>query len=84
MRAAFGASYFAFFYALHRRGAEYGVYRVTLPAWGARLFVVLFGREALLATTYHDIHHDHPRISAVHLPELVRFRDLPQASLPVK
>lgn len=84
LRAAFGASYFAFFYALHRRGDEYGVYRVTLPAWGGRLFALLFGREALLATTYHDIHHAHPLVSAVHLPEVAHARDLPQASLPVK
>lgn len=84
VRLAFGASYFAFFYALHRRGSEYGVYRVLLPVWGARLFALLFGREALLATTYHDIHHAHPRISALHLPEVARARDLPQTRLPVK
>jgi len=84
VRVAFGASYYAFFYALHWRGAEYGVYRVVLPAWGARLFALLFGREALLATTYHDIYHGYPRVSAVHLPELACARDLPQTSLLVK
>lgn len=84
VRLAFGSSYFAFFYALHRRGAEYGVYRVTLPAWAARLFVLLFGREALLATLYHDIHHAQPRISAFRLPEAAQAWDLPQTGLPVK
>lgn len=84
VRLAYGASYFAFFYALHRRGKEYGVYRITLPAWAARLFALLFGREALLATQYHDIHHAQPRISAFRLPEAAQAWDLPQTGLPVK
>ncbi len=82
MRLAYGASYFAFFYALHRRGSNYGVYRVTLSAGVERLFTLLFGREALLATRYHDIHHGQPRISALHLPAVAR--DLPQEGLPLK
>lgn len=82
VRLAYGASYFAFFYLLHRRGDEYGVYRVTLPGWFAQLFALLFGREALLATTFHDIHHCQPRISANNLP--VVARDLPQDGLSVK
>lgn len=82
VRLAFGASYFAFFYALHRRGAEYGVYRVTFPSWLCGIYVVLFGREALLATTFHDIHHAQPRISAYHLPTVAQ--DLPQDSLSVE
>jgi len=84
VRLAYGASYFAFFYALHRRGAEYGVYRISLPAWASRLFGLLFGREALLATLFHDIHHAQPRISAFHLPEVAQAWDLPQSGLPVK
>jgi len=84
VRLAFGSSYFAFFYALHRRGAAYGVYRITLPAWAERLFTLLFGREALLATLYHDIHHAQPRISAFRLPEVAQTWDLPQTGLPVK
>ena len=70
VRIAFGLSYFAFFYTLHRRGAEYGVYPLVLPSWGARLFGVLFGREALLATCHHDAHHRQPRVSAFRLPDI--------------
>ena len=84
VRLAFGMSYFSFFYALHRRGAEHGVYRVPLPPWGARVFSVLFGREALLATTYHDLHHRYPRVSAYRLPEIAAAEDLPQPGLAVK
>ena len=84
VRLSFGASYFAFFYALHRRGTEYGVYRITLPVWARRLFSLLFGREALLATLYHDIHHAQPRIGALHLHEVAQVWDLPQTGLPVK
>ena len=84
MRLAFGLSYFKFFYALHRRGAEHGVYRVPLPPWGARVFSVLFGREALLATTYHDLHHRYPRVSAYRLPEIAAAEDLPRPGLAVK
>lgn len=82
VRLAFGASYFAFFYALHRRGKEHGVYRVMLPVWFAKLFALLFGREALLATTFHDIHHAQPRISAFHLPTVAQ--DLPKDGLSVE
>ena len=82
VRLAFGASYFAFFYALHRRGDKYGVYRVSLPGWFAKLLSLMFGSEALLATSFHDLHHEQPRISAYHLPALAR--DLPEDGLPVK
>lgn len=79
VRIAFGLSYFAFFYALHRRGTEYGVYALSLPPWGARLFRLLFGREALLATCHHDAHHRQPRVSAYHLPEVTLLeRSAPQ------
>jgi fatty acid desaturase len=78
VRVAFGLSYFAFFYVLHRRGEEYGVYALDLPAWGARLFGFLFGREALLATCHHDAHHHQPRVSAYRLPEMTALQPPPQ------
>lgn len=68
VRLAFGASYFAFFYCLHRRGDAYGVYAAQLPAWAARLFGIVFGQDALLATLHHDIHHGAPRVRALDLP----------------
>lgn len=69
VRLAFGASYFAFFYCLHRRGNAYGVYAAHLPGWAARVFGILFGQDALLATLHHDLHHDAPRIRALALPQ---------------
>ena len=74
-RLAFGASYFAFFYCEHRRGAEYGVYPMRLTAFQRRLFTVLFGREAMLATCYHHTHHHQPRVSAFRLPEVAEASD---------
>lgn len=68
VRLAFGASYFAFFYCLHRRGNAYGVYAAQLPAWAAWLFGKVFGQDALLATLHHDIHHGAPRVRALDLP----------------
>lgn len=73
VRMAFGLSYFSFFYLQHRRGDTYGVYRTYLPDWVRYVFSVLFGREAMLATCYHDIHHQYPRVSAFHLPILARM-----------
>lgn len=69
VRLAFGASYFSFFYCLHRRGKAYGVYAAHLPDWAARAFGLLFGKDALLATLHHDIHHGAPRIRALDLPQ---------------
>ena len=70
VRLAYGSSYFSFFYCLHRRGTQYGVYALPLPAWAEKLFALLFGREALLATSNHDLHHQHPRIAPLHLPQI--------------
>ena len=70
VRLAYGASYFSFFYCLHRKGTDYGVYPLQLPNWAAKAFSVLFGKEALLATCHHDMHHAHPRVHAFHLPTI--------------
>ena len=66
-RIAFGASYFTFFYALHRRGPEYGVYPLALPGPIARVARLLLGRVVVEATVHHDVHHAEPRIAARHL-----------------
>lgn len=70
VRLGFGASYFAFFYCLHRRGPEYGVYRLALPAGLDRMFRALFGRDAVMAMCHHDVHHSYPRVAAGHLDRL--------------
>lgn len=70
VRLSHALAFFSFFYLLHRRGREYGVYPVKLPNWAARTYALLFGREALLATCHHDAHHRHPRVSALHLPDI--------------
>jgi len=63
-RLAFGASYFAFFYALHRRGDAMDVYPLSLPAWLARCMTWLYGTDVVEATLHHDVHHAQPRIAA--------------------
>jgi len=70
VRLAYGSSYFSFFYCLHRRGTEYGVYALPMPAAAEKLFALLFGREALLATCNHDLHHQHPRVAALQLTQI--------------
>lgn len=70
VRLAHALSFFSFFYLLHRRGAEFGVYRVTLPVWATRLYQILFGADNLTAITHHDLHHLHPRVAAHHLPDI--------------
>ncbi|SDZ07905.1 fatty acid desaturase [Nitrosomonas sp. Nm33] len=67
LRFAYGVSYFSFFYCLHRRGEAYGVYPQKFSPGTARLFALLFGRDSLMATCHHDIHHAHPHIAARHL-----------------
>ena len=69
VRLSFGAGYFAFFYWLHRKGNEYSVYALNFSPATEKIFEGLFGREALLATCHHDMHHAHPRVNALHLPE---------------
>jgi hypothetical protein len=66
-RMAFGLSYFIFFYALHRRGEEYGVYPLALPAWVVKVVTLLLGPVVVQATLHHDVHHAQPRIAARHL-----------------
>lgn len=70
-RLGFGLAYFVFFYCVHRRGGEFGVYPLRLPAPLRGAFTALVGREAMLATCHHDAHHLHPRVSAFRLPEVV-------------
>lgn len=69
VRIAYGAAYFSFFYCLHRRAAEYGVYPLRFSPLTERLFAVLFGREALYATCHHDVHHANARVAALLLPQ---------------
>jgi fatty acid desaturase len=66
-RLAFGASYFTFFYCLHRRGAAVGVYPLRLPATSARILTIVYGRDVVEATLHHDIHHASPRVAARNL-----------------
>jgi fatty acid desaturase len=68
LRLSHGLSYFAFFYCLHRRGDEYGVYPLHLPILAQRVFTLLFGRNALYELCYHHVHHAHPRVAPQHLP----------------
>lgn len=63
-RIAFGASFFTFFYALHRRGPDYGVYPLDLPGPVARAATLLYGRDVVEATQHHDLHHAEPRVAA--------------------
>jgi fatty acid desaturase len=73
-RLSHGSAFFSFFYLLHRRDAEFGVYPLRLAPAVSRIYAMFFGREALLATCHHDLHHAHPRVSALRLPQL---RDSP-------
>lgn len=66
-RIAFGASYFTFFYCLHRRGAEFGVYPLAIPRPLRGAAKLIWGRDVVEATLHHDIHHVQPRIAAQHL-----------------
>lgn len=63
-RVAFGLSYFVFFYCLHRRGEDYGVYPLALPGVVRHAATLLWGRDVVQATLHHDVHHAQPRIAA--------------------
>ena len=62
-RISYGVGSFVFFYMLHRRGKNFGVYALQLPAGLARIYALLFGNEALQVTCHHDLHHENPRIA---------------------
>jgi fatty acid desaturase len=68
-RAAFGASYFVFFYWLHRKGEAMGVYPLVLPKPVLRVLTVLYGADVVEATVHHDVHHAQPRVASYHLNE---------------
>jgi fatty acid desaturase len=63
-RLAFGASYFVFFYCLHRRGEAIGVYRLELPRNVVAVLAAVYGRDVVEATMHHDVHHAQPRVAA--------------------
>lgn len=69
-RLAFGLSYFTFFYALHRRGEEYGVYPLAPSARVVRAATLLLGPLVVEAMCHHDVHHAQPRIAARYLAEM--------------
>lgn len=62
-------SNFAFFYMLHRRDVDYGVYSLKLPVFVSWLFAIVVGKDAVNATCYHDVHHSDPRIACNALKE---------------
>jgi hypothetical protein len=68
-RLAFGLSYYVFFYCLHRRGEEYGVYPLAVPAPLARMATIVWGHDVVEATMHHDVHHAQPRIATKHLAQ---------------
>lgn len=70
VRLAYGIANFSFVYCLHRRGEDFGVYPINFARWEQTLFGVLFGKDALLGTCHHDMHHQHPRLSAYRLPDV--------------
>lgn len=73
LRLIYGAGGFLFFYCMHRRGANYGVYPLDLSPWSSRLMAFLFGREVLFIACHHDIHHADSSIAARSLPEAKRY-----------
>ncbi len=68
-RLAFGLSYYVFFYCLHRRGDDFGVYQLAVPAPLARMATIVWGHDVVEATLHHDVHHAQPRIATKHLAE---------------
>lgn len=78
VRISFGIGNFSFFYFLHRQGNEFGTYPLPLPAWASRVFILVFGEDAMLATCHHDMHHAQPRVAVRHLPDVRAYCvDLP-------
>jgi hypothetical protein len=68
-RVAFGVSYFSFFYWLHHRRDQFGVYPLAVPPWLARIGTFVWGRDVMEATLHHDAHHAQPRIAAKYLAQ---------------
>lgn len=66
-RISYSAATFSFFYLLHRRGTQIGVFPVRLQKWVAWVFGILYGTDALQATCHHDLHHANPRLAARNL-----------------
>lgn len=77
LRLSWGTGYFYFFYHLHRRGDEFGVYRFELSPWAARLFVWLYGSTSFNAMCLHDLHHAYPQVDAADLHKLLSAEAAP-------
>lgn len=70
LRATHAVNYFTFFYGVHRKEEEYGVYPLNLPVPIERFFTFVFGRQVVLSVKYHDVHHSLPTISILHLEDV--------------
>lgn len=68
VRLAYGSCMFSISFPLHRQSGEYGTYTPKYGLFLETIMDVFFGRAALNTLSYHDIHHDYPRISAFKLP----------------
>lgn len=68
LRITYGVGYFVFFYCVHRRGKEFGVYSLHFPPLVERVMVWIFGREAVCEICYHPAHHAYPRVAPQYLP----------------
>lgn len=69
VRLAYGGCMFSISFPLHRKAGAYGTFTPHFGRFMKALTLVYFGRAALHTLSYHDIHHDYPRISALKLPE---------------
>lgn len=81
-RVTFGLSYFVFFYWLHRRGDEFGVYPLAVPAPLARVATIVWGPDVVEATLHHNVHHAQPRIATRHLAQSRAVLSEAQRAIP--
>jgi fatty acid desaturase len=81
VRLAYGGCMFSISFPLHHKAGSYGTFTPQFGKFLETIMLVYFGRAALHTLSYHDIHHDYPRISALKLPEARRYYQPKPSSL---
>lgn len=84
VRLAYGTCMFAISYPLHHQQGSYGTFTPQFGKVLETLMEVYAGRAALYTLSYHDIHHDYPRIATLKLAVARQYYEPKPSSLAAR
>lgn len=72
LRISYVINDFVFFHLVHFRAGTAGTFPIPLPNYIVYPALLIYGKDVVYATMYHDIHHKHTRIAPRFLPVVAK------------